>query len=153
MIKESKDKKVDKSDSKQKIIDISKYPEKYIEINIIKKDNFRMVDTIYKFINEKNFTYEDKEYAIDSKCIFIIPSRKSFLQSSYYIEGIGKPLDFVNKNVGIPCNALSLLWNYRLYKALMQLDEKNINFVLIILLLASMIMYGVGLYFHYGGSF
>ena len=142
----------EKIKSDKKIMDISNYPEKYLEINIIKKDNFRMVETIYEFIEEKKFTYDSNDYVIDSKCIFIIPNGKSFLQTSYYIEGVKKPLDFANKNEGIPCNALSLLWNYRLYKALMQLEEKNINFILIILLLASMVLYGVGLYLTYGGG-
>ena len=137
---------------KEKTVDITTYPEKYIEINIIKKDNFRMVETIYEFIEEKKFTHDKIDYIIDSKCIFIIPNNKSFLQTSYYIEGVKEPLHFNNDNVGIPCNALSLLWKYKLYKTLMELDEKNINFILIILLLASMIMYGIGMYFNYGGG-
>lgn len=133
--------------------EIIDYPEKYLEINIIKKDKFRMVETIYEFISEKEFEYEGKKYIIDSKCIFIIPNKKGFLQTSYYIEGNENPLDFSNKNVGIPCNALSLLWKYKLYKTLMELDEKNINFILIILLLASMAMFGVSMYLQYNGGF
>lgn len=135
------------------ITDITDFPEKYLEINIIKKDKFRMVETIYEFIDKKGFEYDGKKYNIDSKCIFIIPNNKSFLQTSYYVEGNPSPLDFSNRNVGIPCNALSLLWKYKLYKHLMELEEKNINFILIILLLASMVLYGVGLYFHYNGGF
>lgn len=146
-------KKSQKSETNKVNFDISEYPEKYLEINIVRKDKFRMVETIYEFIDNKTFDYKDKEYNIDSKCIFIIPNNKSFLQTSYYVEGNPNPLDFSNKNVGIPCNALSLLWKYKLYKTLMELDEKNINFILIILLLASMVMYGVGLYFHYNGGF
>lgn len=145
-------KKQDKQE-KPEIIDITDFPEKYLEINIIKKDKFRMVETIYEFIDSKGFKYDGKDYDIDSKCIFIIPSNKSFLQTSYYIEGNPLPLDFSNRNMGIPCNALSLLWKYKLYKHLMELEEKNINFILIIILLASIVMYGVGLYFHYNGGF
>lgn len=133
---------------------IAENPEKYLEINIIKKDKFRMVDTIYKYIKDETFKYgePEKEYNIDSKCIFLTPYKKSFMPTSFYIEGHKKPLEFVNNNKNIPCNALSLLWKYKLYKVLMELEEKNINFILIVLLIASMVMYGVSLYFKYGGT-
>lgn len=126
-------------------------PEKYLEINIIKLDKFRMVDTFYKNIKDKEFKYDGKKYTVDSKCIFLTIFKKSFIPTSYYIEGCTTPLEFKNENKHIPCNALSLLWKYKLYKVLMQLEEKNINFILIVLLIASMIMYGVSLYFRYGG--
>lgn len=152
-MRKKKQEKTETKNETNETIDITDYPEKYLEINIIKKDKFRMVETIYEFIDNKEFEYDGKKYNIDSKCIFIIPSSKSFLQTSYYVEGNPSPLDFSNKNSGIPCNALSLLWKYKLYKTLMELEEKNINFILIVLLLASMVMYGVGLYFHYNGGF
>lgn len=133
--------------------DITKNPEKYLEINIIKVDKFRMVETIYKYVKDESFKYDEKDYNIDSKCIFLTPYKKSFIPTSFYIEGHKEPLEFVNENKHIPCNALSLLWKYKLYKVLMQLEEKNINFILIVLLIASMVMYGVGLYFKYGGGF
>lgn len=153
MFKKKKDKKDKKDKTEKEDIDITNYPEKYLEINIIKKDKFRMIETIYEFIDKKKFKHDGNDYIIDSKCIFIIPTSKSFLQTSYYIEGNENPLDFSNKNIGIPCNALSLLWKYKLYKTLMELDEKNLNWILIILLIASMVMYGVGLYFNYNGGF
>lgn len=127
-------------------------PEKYLEINIIKKDKFRMIETIYKFIKDTSFKYDGKNYDIDSKCIFLTPYKKSFMPTSFYIEGYRKPLQFVNENKHIPCNALTLLWKYKLYKVLMSLEEKNINFILIALLIASMVMYGISLYFKYGGG-
>ena len=97
-------------------------------------------------------TTENGKYNIDSKAIFLVPCKKSFMPTSYYIEGCKKPLEFTNMNRGIPCNALSLLWKYKLYKVLMELEEKNLNFILIVILLASMIMYGVSMYFQYGGA-
>lgn len=146
-------KKDDEDKTKNDEDDIYKNPEKHLEINIIKRDKFRMVETFYQFVSkEKTFKHDSVEYDIDSKAIFLVPCKKSFMPTSYYIEGCKKPLEFTNMNRGIPCNALSLLWKYKLYKVLMELEEKNLNFILIVILLASMIMYGVSMYFQYGGA-
>lgn len=144
--------KQDKEKNQDEKINVLDYPEKYLEINIIHKDNFRLVETVYAFVKDKEFEHGGKKYNIDSKAIFIIPSKKSFVQTSYYIEGNPKPILFDEKNKGIPCNALSLLWNYKLYSILMDIDKKELNWILIILLIASLVAYAFGLYYHYTGG-
>jgi hypothetical protein len=131
------------------IQEIREHPEKYLEVNIIKSN--RMIDTIFKYSNKDKIKIEnDKtDYKIDSDCIFLVPKKGYFIPTIYYIEGHDKPLKFENKNRGITCNALSLLWNYLLYKPLLEIGKDNWNLIYIIMLIIALAFSGVALYLQF----
>ena len=131
--------------------DIQKHPEKYIEVNMIRKD--RLVDTFYIFSNKDKFIWGKKDYDVDPEFVYLIPTTKGyFIPSAFYREGSKKPRSFKNENKGIPCNALSLIYDLRLYVPLVNTENKNLNFFLIIISLAILVLYGITTYFNFGGT-
>lgn len=146
-----------KKDQDEKITmnHIKASPEKYIEINMIRKD--RLVDNFFIFADKDSFIYEkDKKkviYKVDPEYVYLIPTTKGyFLPSAFYKQGKLKPRKFTYNNKGIPCNAFTLLYDLRLYKLIVQPEVKNLNFILIVFSLIILIMYGITTYFHLGGS-
>lgn len=133
------------------IDDIKKNPEKYIEINMIGEN--RMVTNFFIYSHKNTFKHKNKTYKINPKYTYLIPTSKGyFIPSAFYKEGQQKPRKFNNKNKGIPCNALTLLWDIRLYKLLVKPEDKQLNFILIILSILILIFSGITAYFYFGGQ-
>lgn len=126
---------------------IKENPENYMQVNIIKKN--KMIETFYKYINKKTFTYWSKDYDIDSKGIILLPRKGYFIPAIFFREGHKNPVIFDNKNKGIPSRAMTLLYDLRLYRALIKLEEKNINIILIILNIVTLILLSVVIYCMY----
>ena len=128
--------------------DLSKveaHPERYIEINIIKKS--RVVDTFFIFADKPHFTYNKKKYDIDEEGIYLLPKSRFFVPTSFYYEDIKKPIGFRQTNKGITGKAMTLLYKNRLYQQLLKTDDQNYNVFVIILLIAQMILFAVALWF------
>ena len=164
-----KKKKEEKSESEQKTIDIleeqldkkdttrwsqdaefdlqkvQEHPERYIEINIIKKS--RVVDTFFIYADKSYFRYKDKKYDIDEEGVYLLPKSKFFIPTSFYYEGTSKPIGFRQTNKGITGKAMTLLYKNRLYAQLLKTDDQNYNVFVIILLIAQMILFAVALWF------
>ena len=80
-----------------KLKDIEKHPENYIEINFIK--TVRLVDNFYIPSNLKKFHYKNIEYEIIEDRIYILPTKKDyFIPTCFFKEGMSNPVDFKNKN-------------------------------------------------------
>lgn len=129
---------------------IDKNPENYIEINFIKK--IRIVDSFYIPSNLKKFKYGDTDYFIDEEIIYILPTKKGyFMPTCFYREGISEPVDFKQKNAGISGKALSLLYDPNLYQDMFSEEEGKYNLFIVLLLIASISSYLVGIYFLFNG--
>lgn len=125
--------------------DVEKHPEKYIEINLIKK--IRMVDNFYIPSNLKNFTYKDKNYDIIEESIYIFPTKKNFfMPSSFYYEDDPTPITFKQENEGITGKALSLLYKPSFYEGLHDPDENKYNLFIVICLIISISAFCIGSY-------
>ena len=115
-----------------------------IEINILYHK--KIITTFILDASEKTFKFEETTYNININKAFFYPTDKDFLPALFYKKNSSDPLVFKNKNDGIPARALHLLWNHRLYKVLVSLDKDRTNLIIIILLLASIFLYGLRMY-------
>lgn len=130
--------------------DIDKHPERYIEINFIKRA--RMVDSFYISSGLQSFHYNNVVYEIGEDTVYILPTKKEyFMPTCFYKEGNSKPVDFKNLNKGITGKALSLLYDKNLYTDLFSGEISKYNIFIVILLICSVGCFLVGLYFVIGG--
>lgn len=130
---------------------VSKNPENYIEINVIKK--IRIVDSFYISSKLKHFKYKDMEYDIIEEKIYILPTKGNyFMPTSFYYEGDKDPISFKQTNKGITGKALSLLYNSKLYADLFSEDETKYNLFIVVFLMISITAYFIGLYYLLGGT-
>lgn len=118
----------------------------------ISKIRINMIDDL-GLINEfeieypcSSFKYKNKKYKIISKYIYLKFEEKEYFPCLYYNEKFNKPMDFSDKNKGIPSRALNLMWNPTLYRILFTPDNDKTNKIIIIVMIASIIMYAVTLY-------
>ena len=134
-------------DAETNVKKIKKNPERYIEINMIKKS--RLVDTFFIFADKKTFMYRKKKYHIIEDVVYLLPKRGYFIPTCFYREGYEKPVGFRQTNKGITGKALSLLYRHQLYETLLRTEDKSMNIFIIIFNLATLIIFGVALYFLY----
>ena len=111
--------------------DLIEHPEKFLEINIIRENE--IIETHYVFVDKKTFKLDNKDYNIVHKKTLHSPRGNYIIPTLYYLENEKEPLDFKNRNIGIPSKVLSLLLDSRLYRMLVHPEEGNLNWVLIIL--------------------
>lgn len=132
---------------------IKKNPENHLEINIVRKS--RVVDVFCIPVDRKTFHYKEKPYNIREDGIYLMPTKTGlFMPSSYYREGKPEPAMFRNTNKGITGRALSLLYKEQLYRQILFAEDPKYNLFIVILLIATLIAFGVGSYFvffHNGG--
>jgi len=128
-----------------KLYDVRLNPEYYIEINIVKKN--RVVDAFYIDSEIKEFTFKKKKYAILEDNIYLLPTRSNVMMpTSYYREDDTKPKGFRQENKGITGKALSLLYMEQLYTSLLYSEDVKYNFFIVILSIAILICFAIGLY-------
>lgn len=129
---------------------IKNNPDKYIEINMIRKN--RIVDTFYKYTDETSFKYKGKKFTIDSDYMLLIPKKDYFIPTLFYLQSKTKPLDFENHNKGIPSKILTLLYDLRLYKMLIKIEQQKINLFIVILDFIILCILGGVTYLLYNGG-
>lgn len=134
---------------------VKKEPEQYIEINIIEIS--RVVDAFYIPANRKTFHYKKKEYRVNEEAVYLLPTKSgAFMPTCYYRENNLNPTGFKNTNKGITGKAMSLLYMEQLYTSLLYSEDQKYNLFIVILSIAILIAYGIGMYFtfmHGGGIF
>lgn len=134
---------------------VKKEPEQYIEINVIEVS--RVVDAFYIPANRKTFHYKKKEYKVSEEAVYLLPTKSgAFMPTCYYREGNVNPTGFKNTNKGITGKAMSLLYMEQLYTSLLYSEDQKYNLFIVILSIAILIAYGIGMYFtfmHGGGIF
>lgn len=120
------------------------------EINIIDKND--IVYTIYRPFKDKTFKYKNITYNVDNEKSFLFPTESGYIPVLYYNENKKDPIDFKDKNKGIPARALHLLWNHSLYSVIVTYESDRTNKLIIIILLAGLILFGIRMYFAYGSG-
>jgi hypothetical protein len=137
----------------EKMSDVRKNPEDYIEINMIKRS--RVVDAFYIPVEKRKFTYKKKEFSVLDSSIYLLPTKAGvFMPTCYYHESKTEPTGFKQTNKGITGKALSLLYMEQLYTSLLYAEDNKYNIFIVILSIITLIAYGIGCYFvfaHNGG--
>ena len=133
----------------EEIFEALLHPEYFMEINMVSKN--RTVDAFYIPAHLSAFKYKKKTYKVDEDNIYLLPTKNNIVMpTSYYREDETKPKGFKQLNKGITGKALSLLYMQQLYTSLLYAEENKYNFFIVILSIASLIAYGVGLYLLFG---
>jgi len=126
-------------DEKKKLLkEIKEHPELNIEVNILMKDGF--IETTSVFAKDKTFKHGKTTYKLDPKGLILEPTKDSFKPFYFFKEGDSKPWDFTNKNKRIPSRVLTLLYNLDTYRILIVYESKNINLILVIIGIITLII-------------
>jgi len=135
----------------EKLGDVKKFPDAYLEVNMINKN--RMVDNFYIKNSLKSFKYKDSRYRVMEKRIYLLPEKSGFFMlTSFYIEGSRDPKQFENTNKGITSKAFTLLYKEELYEDLFAPDEAKYNFIIAVFLVANFALLCASLYLLYRGG-
>lgn len=124
--------------------DIQENPENFLEINIIR--DTKIIETTYIYAKEKKFKYKDNEYNVNHDRNLHNPKGNYVIPTAFYKEGEPDPISFKNLNRGIPSKVLTLLYDTRLYRILIQPETGNLNWVLIIVTIIQIAMMGIVLW-------
>ncbi|MCJ7572346.1 MAG: hypothetical protein MUO82_10820 [Candidatus Thermoplasmatota archaeon] len=97
----------------------------------------------------KDFEYKGKKYDVKNSFIYLKFLKKGYTPYLFYNIDNKTPIDFKNRNKGIPSRALKLLWNTNMYKILFTPELDKTNKLIIICLVANIIVYAINLYLRY----
>jgi len=75
------------------------------------------------------------------------------MPTCFFYEKQNKPVIFKQTNTGITGKALSLLYNEKLYTALLYPEIGKYNFFVVIVSIISLVAYGIGCYMLFGGGY
>lgn len=144
--------KEEKETKKKMLADIKEHPELNIQINLIRKDTgFIEEHGVYatknKFKIESigGFEYELKPYGL-----VLEPTKDSFKPFYVFKEDEKHPMDFSNKNKRIPSRVLTLLYNLDTYRILIQYESKNINLILVIIGVITLVVLAIYGWLNFG---
>lgn len=126
---------------------IKENPHLYCEINII-EDKTEMIKTFYTYAKDREFKYNDVTYKLEPEGMNLIPSGDSFIPLYVFNENMIEPVSFKNMNERIPGRVLTLLYNLDTYRILIQMEFKKLNFILVIIGIATLIILFVYGYVH-----
>jgi len=124
---------------------VAEHPERYIEINIVKKS--RVVDSFFIFADKPKFQYKKKTFHIREDGIYLLPRKGFFIPTAFYYENTSEPIGFKQTNKGITGKAMTLLYKHGLYETLLSGDDPQLNRILIFLILIQLVLWGITMYF------
>jgi hypothetical protein len=130
---------------------IKSHPELYVEVTIYDPDA-NMLSSEYIYAKEQKYKQGKTEYELDPVGMNLQPTSKGVMPSYLFIKDHKKPYDFTNKNQRIPSRIVKLLYNPDTYKILIQPDHKNLNLILVIIGVVTLIILGLYGWFNYGNG-
>jgi len=123
---------------------VGEHPERYIEINIVKKS--RVVDSFFIYADKPKFKYKNKTFNIREDGIYLLPRKGFFIPTSFYYETQSEPIGFKQTNKGITGKAMTLLYKHGLYETLLSGDDPQLNKILIFMILIQLVLWGITMY-------
>lgn len=134
---------------------IKNNPELYIEV-IVYDPVSNLLYSEYIFSKDKGRKYEfdgdEIKYELDPIGMNLQPTNKGVIPSYLFIKGNKKPYDFTNKNERVPSRIVKLLYNPNTYKILIQPERKNLNLILVIIGVVTLIVLCVYAWLNYGNG-
>jgi hypothetical protein len=135
---------------------IKEHPELYIQADIIDTVT-GIIDTKYIFAKDRTFEYPDDdkekmEYNIKPYGLNLLPLADNFIPVYTFIKGKPNPYDFKDKNKHVPSRIVTLLYDADTYKMFIVPEHKNLNLVLVIIGIATIIILAVYAWLNYGGG-
>lgn len=128
---------------------IKEHPELYVEINILNTES-NIVESEYIYATESKIKKNGFTYKLDPTGMNLQPTTKGFVPSYFFIMNKSKPYDFTNMNERVPSRIITLLYNLDTYRVLIQPERKNINLILVIIGILTLICLGIYAWINYG---
>jgi hypothetical protein len=119
-----------------------KNPELDVEINIIKKDT-GFIESHKLYAENRKVTIDNIIYNLKPDGMILEPTKDSFLPVYFFNEGVKEPYNFKNLNKRIPSRVINLLYNTDTYRTWLEMERKNINLILVIIGIATLIILAV----------
>jgi hypothetical protein len=116
-----------------------KHPELDIDVNIMEK-NTNIIRSMSVYAEGNKFKYDGTTYKLNPKRMILQPTKDSFRPFYMFKEGNPNPIDFENKNKRIPSRVLTLLYNLDTYRILIVYENKNLNLILVIIGVITLIL-------------
>lgn len=146
MFKKKENKKEPETKITQKMV--KNDPDLYIEVTIYDPKS-NMLESEYVKSSEHQYKKEKTTYELDPIGMNLQPTNKGMIPSYLFIKGKKKPYDFTNTNKRIPSRIVKLLYNPDTYKILIQPEHKNLNLILVIIGVVTLIVLCVYAWFNY----
>jgi hypothetical protein len=142
----------EKEIKKKMLANIKEHPELNIQVNLIRKDTgFIEEHSIYATKNKfKIESVSDFEYELKPSGLVLEPTKDSFKPFYVFKEGEKYPMDFSNKNKRIPSRVLTLLYNLDTYRILIVYESKNINLILVIIGVITLVVLAIYGWLNFG---
>jgi hypothetical protein len=129
--------------------DIKEHPELYIEVDII-KETTGMIESHIIYATERKFKLDGSTYNLKPYGLILEPMHDNFLPLYVFKEKNPLPIDFTNKNKRVPGRVLTLLYNLDTYRILIQMERKNLNLILVILGVVTIVILAIYGWLNYG---
>lgn len=111
------------------------------------------VISIENLKTKNNIHQKDKtKYRLKPKGLNLIQHGDGFVSHYLFIKNKEEPYDFTNKNKRIPARVLTILYNLDAYRILIQPERKNLNLILVIIGIITLIVLSVYAYINYCGG-
>ena len=128
---------------------MKEHPELYIKLKII-QENTGMIQSHYIYAKERQFKHEGTTYKLKPYGLQLEPMHDNFLPFYMFKEKNENPIDFTNRNKKVPARVLTLLYNLDTYRILIQMERKNLNLILVIIGVATIIILAVYGWLNFG---
>jgi len=125
-------------------------PEDKVIINIIEKEtrfvhSYKDLIVTKRTVKVNNFTYH-----LANKGMILEPTKEGFVQMYVFNEDEKEPYDFKNYNKRIPSRVINLLYKTETYRTWLQMENKNINIIIVIVGIATLIILAVYGWLNFG---
>jgi hypothetical protein len=120
-----------------------------VEVNIIKKKT-EFIESHRVIAKDGKVTIDNFVYRLDPKGMILEPTKDSFLPLYFFNEGVAEPYNFKNLNKRIPSRVINLLYNTDTYRTWLEMERKNINLILVIIGIATIVILAIYGWLNFG---
>ena len=132
--------------------ELEKNPELNVEIMILDRKT-NIIEITHKFAKGKKFEYDDFKYKLTPTGLNLIPHKEGFVAHYLFIKDKEDPYNFTNMNKLIPARVLTILYNMDAYRILIQPEHKNLNLILVIIGVITLVVLAIYAWLNYGGGY
>lgn len=124
-------------------------PELNVEVNIVKKKT-GFIESHRVYAEGRKITIDGFIYELKPEGMILEPTKDSFLPVYFFNEDNREPYNFKNLNKRIPSRVINLLYNTDTYRTWLEMERKNINLILVIIGIASIVILAIYGWLNFG---
>lgn len=132
--------------------EITNNPELNVEIMVLDRKT-NIIEITRKFAKGKKFKHGDFEYKLTPTGLNLIPHKDGFVAHYLFVKNREDPYNFTNMNKLIPARVLTILYNMDAYRILIQPEHKNLNLILVIIGVITLVVLAIYAWLNYGNGY